>query len=422
MTADDRIPTADVRGSLRGRRVLMLLGRVPWPFDDGWKMRSGNILKGLAAQGAVIDLISFGDPDQTIPEEFRAACASIELVPRERSYALGDLIRGALGRTPFSVLNYRAETFAASVRDASRKVHYDLLLVEDVVMAQYVADARADMAFLDMHNIESHLLERYARAERRLARKAYAYLTAAKLARYERTISRRFARVLVCSEEDRARLRTGAPDLRVTVVPNGIDPAYFSSEVAWPANGSLVFVGSMDYHANISGALHFVHAILPMIRARHPDVRTYIVGKNPTPEVRALAGDHVVVTGAVDDVRPYLAGAAVSVVPLLVGGGTRLKILEAMAMGKAIVSTPVGAEGISATDGDTLLLAEGAREFADRVSELLDDEPRARAMGARARELVLRRYDWRAIVQRIADQYDAATLPALPPSGGATIR
>jgi sugar transferase (PEP-CTERM/EpsH1 system associated) len=394
--------------------VLMLVARVPWPLDDGWKMRTGNILKGLAAQGAEIDLISFGDPDQLVPDAFRSACARIQLVRRERPYAVGDLVRGVLGRTPFSVLNYRAEAFAQGVRDACRDTAYDLLLIEDVVMAQYAVEASARVAFLDMHNIESHLLQRYARSERHLARKGYAYLTARKLTHYERAISRRFDRVLVCSEEDRGRLRSGASDLPVAVVPNGIDPAYFSDAAVRPVDGSIVFVGSMDYHANISGVTHFVRAILPMIRSRHPNVTTYVVGKNPAPEVRALAGDDVVVTGAVDDVRPYVAAAAVSVVPLLVGGGTRLKILEAMAMGKAVVSTPVGAEGIPAPDGVALVLAEQGHEFADRVCELLEDRQRAEAIGGRAREFVLRHYDWTAIVDEIVDRFEELVPPTPP--------
>jgi sugar transferase (PEP-CTERM/EpsH1 system associated) len=393
--------------SLAGRRVLVIMGRVPWPLDDGWKMRSGNLLKGLLDLGARIDLVSFGDPTSPAPDELRSRLARVELVPRRKSYAATDLLLGLVGGTPFSVLNYRDDALRDRVGELARGGSYDMLLVEDVVMAQYAAAVDAKIKFLDMHNVESHLLQRYAADEPNIARSWYASLTAAKLARYEREIAGRFTEIFVCSDEDRRRLNTQQSTTAIRVVPNGIDPSYFSARQV-QEDGSIVFVGSMDYHANISGALHFANEILPRIHARLPDVRTYIVGKNPSREVRRLASENVIVTGAVPDVRPYLAAAGVSVVPLLVGGGTRLKILESMAMGKAIVSSTVGAEGIAVEDGDTIMLADDPDSFAQRVVELLEAPDRAREMGRRARAFVLERYAWSAIVRTIDSAYHDA--------------
>lgn len=398
----------DATSPLAGRRVLVVMGRVPWPMDDGWKMRSGNLLKGLAEAGARIDLVSFGDPASPVPDHFRAALARVELVPRRKSYAVSDLIRGLVGVTPFPVLNYRDDAFRERVRVLAEANRYDMLLVEDIVMAQYALDIDAPARFLDMHNVESHLMRRYAESESNVARRQYASLTAAKLAGYEGSVARQFTEVFVCSDDDRRRVSALQPDARVRVVPNGIDPSYFSAQPG-VSDGSIVFIGSMDYHANISGVLHFAGEILPRIHARLPDVRTYIVGKNPSREVRRLASDRVIVTGAVPDVRPYVAAAGVSVVPLLVGGGTRLKILEAMAMGKAIVSSSVGAEGIPGGDGDTIMLADDPETFARRVVELLEDPSRARDLGRRARVFVLRRYAWSAIVRGIESAFQDAT-------------
>lgn len=394
---------------LTGCRVLALMGRAPWPMDDGWKMRSGNLLKGLAELGATVDLVTFGDPAEPVPEPFNRLLDRVALVARRRSYALSDLARGAVFRTPFPVLNYRDRAFAGRIAQLSAGEVYDMLLAEDIVMAQYATQVRARVRFLDMHNVESHLMTRYAELERSPARRAYARITAAKLAAYERATTPTFDGTFVCSEDDRARLAEGGANGRVVVVPNGIDASFFRQQGAARRNDRIVFVGSMDYHANISGVKHFVGEILPLIRKRLPNVVTYVVGKNPPAEVRELSSDAVVVTGAVPDVRPYVESAAVVVVPLLVGGGTRLKILESMAMGRPTVSTTVGAEGLSVRDGDTVALADDPSEFADRVVALIEDPVSADAMGARAREYVVRNYDWRGIVGRIAESYHAAS-------------
>jgi glycosyltransferase involved in cell wall biosynthesis len=216
-----------------------------------------------------------------------------------------------------------------------------------------------------------------------------------------------FDRVFVCSADDRTRLAAISPAAAIDVVPNGIDVDAFTPDDRIASDGSLAFVGTMDYHANVTGALHFVEHILPVVRRRHPRVITYIIGKSPTDEIRALASDTVRVTGAVPDVRPFLNRAAVSVVPLLVGGGTRLKILESMAMGKAIVSTSIGCEGIDARHGETIFLEDDPESFGARVSELLEHPAEAKRLGVRARAFVDAQFRWSSIVEIIASAYRA---------------
>jgi glycosyltransferase involved in cell wall biosynthesis len=213
--------------------------------------------------------------------------------------------------------------------------------------------------------------------------------------------------VLAVSEADRdtfARLYPGAATAPIHVVPTGVDTTFFapadaSPEAASPRGSrSLIFTGSMDWLPNADAMLFFCRDILPLIRAEEPDVALSIVGRAPTPAVRRLAADHgVEVTGRVDDVRPYMREAAVYVVPLRIGGGTRLKIFEAMAMAKAVVSTAVGAEGLPVTGGEHLLLADEPRGFARAVVRLLRDLDRRRAIEQAARQLVVSQYDWSVV-------------------------
>ena len=370
-------------------------------------MRTFNIMKGLAHQGVMIDFIAFGEGAPSDPRyhEFNALCNRLEIVPRRKSYALSDLLKGLVFRTPFPVLNYYDELFACRMDELAASRQYDFLLVEDIVMASYFRKVRVPVKFLDMHNVESHLMRRYAENESSPARRMYARLTAGKLEYYERRVGEEFDGVFVCSANDRHLLSEMKIRSDVMVIPNGIDPDF-----CWPAEGpidegSIVFVGSMDYHANCSGILHFVKTTLPLITRQYPAAKLYIVGKNPGTEITALASNRIIVTGLVDDVRPYLNRAAVVVVPLLVGGGTRLKILEALAMGKAVVSTSLGCEGIEAQSGDTIYLEDTPETFAQRVVELLNQPELAKQLGARGRNLVVERYDWNRITGGIIETY-----------------
>lgn len=385
----------------------MVAGRVPFPVDDGWKMRTFNIMKGLAHQGVMIDFIAFGEGEPSDPRyhELNSLCNRLEIVPRRKSYALSDLLKGLVFRTPFPVLNYYDKLFACRMDGLAASRQYDFLMVEDIVMASYARKVTVPVKFLDMHNVESHLMRRYAENESSPARRIYARLTAGKLARYERSVGDEFDGVFVCSEADRKLLKEMKIQSDIVVIPNGIDPDLCRLEGGTHDEGCIVFVGSMDYHANRSGIIYFVKTTFPLISRQFPAATLYIVGKNPGTDITSLASDRIIVTGLVDDVRPYLERAAVVVVPLLVGGGTRLKILEALAMGKAVVSTSLGCEGIEAQSGDTIYLEDTPETFAQRVLELLNQPELAKQIGDRGRSLVVERYDWNRITGGIIETY-----------------
>ena len=280
------------------------------------------------------------------------------------------------------------------------------------------------MLVFDDHNAEYILQQRAfetdARQPRRWMGALYSLIQWQKLRRYEARVCRAFDRVVAVSPADAQALQRLVPGLEVTVVLNGVDTECYNDQFLmtndqarighWDlviGHWSLVFTGKMDFRPNVDAVLWFCQEILPSIRRERPSVRFTIVGRDPHPRVLALARDpQVTVTGYVEDVRPYIAGAAVYVVPLRMGGGTRLKVLEAMAMGQAIVSTTLGCEGVVLTPGREAALADTAQEFAWRVVELLGDEGRRRSMGQQARRLVEARYDWRAIVPRLEQVYE----------------
>jgi glycosyltransferase involved in cell wall biosynthesis len=231
---------------------------------------------------------------------------------------------------------------------------------------------------------------------------------------YERRVMRSFNCVLAVSEQDRAALRRLVPELPTALVPNGVDTDYFGpttmmgtqATAGTQATPYIVFTGTLDFRPNIDALRWFVQQALPLIRARRPQARFVAVGKSPAPAVYALAGAGVEIHGDVPDVRPFIAGAAAYVVPMRMGGGVRLKLLEALAMQAPVVSTSMGAEGVEGlAHGAQLLLADTEQEFAAAVLRLLEDRPLARRLGAAGRRLARARYDWRVIVPALEEAY-----------------
>ena len=256
---------------------------------------------------------------------------------------------------------------------------------------------------LDEHNIEFDLARQQARNQSGIARRIHNATNWPKIKREEMDLWRRFDGVTFCSEKDEARARALVPSMRTAVVPNAADVQYFKPRPSDPTpdGRTVIFFGAINYYPNVDGLLYLLREIWPLIARSHPQARLQIVGQHPTPEILAFQGPSVEVTGSVDDVRPHLARAAVSIVPLRIGGGTRFKILEAMAMARPVVSTSLGAEGIEAEPERQLLVADDPGAFARAVARVLDDAQLADRLGREGRSLVERRYSWDAAAQRL---------------------
>ena len=261
---------------------------------------------------------------------------------------------------------------------------------------------------LDEQNIEYDVLRRVVSVTGALPRKLYNYLDYAKLKREEERAWRAVAACALTSSRDEDFVRRVLPGARTAVVPNAVDLQRFAPTAGGADRGSLLFFGEIGYYPNTDALHFFLRDVLPRLRRSHPSIRLVIVGPSVPKAIQRYASADVIVTGAVADVRPYLEAARAVIVPLRVGGGTRLKILEAMAMAKPVISTRLGAEGLGVTGGRDILLADDPASFADQVRRVLDDADLATQLGSAARRMVETEYDWKTSVRKLEDLYEAA--------------
>lgn len=402
-------------------RVLFLSQIVPYPPHGGVLQRGYNLIRELSSWEQV-HLLAFVHPDQLRTREaiaesrrvLREHCESVDYFPlwpkRSRGHRLAALALSGCSSLPFSVIAHRSAAFARRVREILAASRFDVVHADTLALAPFV-DHGVAPSVLTHHNIESRLMERRADAQRNPLAKAYLRREARKLATCERAVAGRFDVNVVVSNEDRAVLTSMVSGLRIAVVPNGVDINYFTPALQDEAGGdALVYTGGMNMFANRDAVMHFLTHIWPLIAARRPGTAFYAVGQDPPAALVSLAARdrRVVVTGYLDDVRPVVRHAGVYVVPLRVGGGTRLKVLDAMAMGKAIVSTSIGCEGIDVRDGEHLVVADSPTRFADSVVELLADPARRLRLGRAARTLVETRYSWPLAANLLRQAYAAA--------------
>ncbi len=404
----------------RGKKILFLTSQLPYPPHQGGAIRTYNLIVNLAPRHE-IHLLSFvnspGDLEKAAP--LRQYCRTIEVVPVPQRSTLKRLLTTLFSPLPDMALRLPSAEFRRKLAARLKSERFDVVQVESIEMAPYAmgdagweTDDRPLWVF-DDYNAEYVLQQRAfetdVRHPRRWIGALYSFIQWQKLRRYEAAVCRRVDRVVAVSEADREILQKLGPGVKVTVIPNGVDTRAYDPEQTYPLvlePHSIVFTGKMDFRPNIDAVLWFCHQVLPLIKTRLPDVNFYIVGQKPPQRLRSLAEDAAVtLTGYVDDVRPYIAGAGVYVVPLRIGGGTRLKIVEAMALGKAIVSTSLGCEGYPVTSGRELVIADTPQDFARCVVDLLDDAHRREELGRAGRRFVEERYDWRAIVPRLEEVY-----------------
>lgn len=379
--------------------VLVVCSRIPRP-TWGAGTRNYALLRALAAHHrvALLALVDADDPDPAARDTSHLAELASPIclvpVPGGQGKRLRQLAAVARGRS-YQLDEYSPRAAAAPFAELLAAERFEAVLFESALTAGYPVPP-GTRVIVDQHNLEYELVRRTFEQERNGPRKWYAALECRALRSAELDRCRRADAVTVTSERERRILAELLPGTPVAVVPNGVDVAAFtpaSPEEEVP--GRVVFTGTLGYHPNVQAVLHFARACWPRIRAALPDAEWQIVGSYPPPEVQRLTElPGVTVTGTVPAVQPYLRSASVAVVPLLVGGGTRLKILEALATGKAVVTTAVGCEGLALTPGEHALIEDDPDTFAAAVVALLRDSALRAALGAAGRALVEARYSW----------------------------
>jgi polysaccharide biosynthesis protein PslH len=396
--------------------ILFLSTRSPYPLISGHSLRTYHILKG-AAQKHNVTLVTFVQlPEHELKEEnlahLRSFCKAVYpfKIPMDFSrgkYATG-LFMNLFSSKPFVAKKYDVPEVRDKIREILKTEKIDLVHVDMLPLAVYINEFEKLPKILVNHNVESMRLYRWFQTESNLLKKAYLGIQYPKLKAFERTAMEKFDCCVVVSEKDRELLREMGVKNNLAVVPNGTDTSFFKPMGRKKIDNSVLWLGHMDVHTNKDAVLYFWRDIFPLLQKQHPQVRITFVGSAP-PKVIADAASrngNIKVTGFVDDVRPYIDEAEVMIVPLRIGSGTRLKILDAMAMGKAIVSTPTGCEGLEISDGKNILIADTQEDFANKIIELLSNRDMRIKLGKHARNLA-ETYDWSLITDKQENVYQS---------------
>jgi len=391
--------------------ILWLSHFVPFPPKGGAPQRSYNLLAELARHYAV-HLYAFNEfpvaPGSAELQDARKAlsciCKSVTICdpPFDRAGLAykAALARNLLSRLPYSADVLRSEEMGRALQKFTAVEAVDVVHVDAVELSPYALGLQARLRVLNHHNAESVLLARRARRLSNPVARAYMHLQAKKLARYEARVLPRFDINLAVSGEDRNALLQLAPSARIEVIPNGVDTRYFHPTECAADENALVYVGGLTWFPNRDAVNHLVGDIWPLIREELSGASCKLVGRIPPGESRMHLPAGIEAVGFVDDVRPYLASAAALIVPLRVGGGTRLKILDALACGKAVVSTSIGCEGLGLVPEKEILVADTPREFAKQTARVCRDAALRNALGRAGRARVERDYSWTIIGEK----------------------
>jgi glycosyltransferase involved in cell wall biosynthesis len=393
---------------------------------SGAELRSHHLAERLQRHMSVTHLAFAAD--HQIERSIRINPLHYVGVPRSRRYRISDLLKGVLGRTPFPVLSYTRTDMTHQLERLLAMEQFDFVQLESIHMAGYLPSLtrgrnKPRFVICDWHNIESELMERYSKQTSSVLRKLYAAQQSKKLCEFERWFLKQCDMHLVVSDRDRDALLAKGATVPVVVVENGVpvddfaDSALASAHSAYARSPGLagpqcrrrvLFVGSMDYHPNIEAVLAFAEHVWPSVASRLPDAVFTVVGRNPPEAVRGLSSRvRIEVTGSVTDVRPYYYEAFAAVVPLRVAGGTRLKILEAMAAGVPVISTGIGAEGLCATPDVHFIQADTAAATVSAILAVAAGGERIQEMIHLSRDLTRRRYDWGVIGDALASHYSS---------------
>lgn len=393
-------------------RILWLKTELLHPVDKGGKIRTYNMLRELKHDHHITYLtLDDSTADREARERAQEYCHELVCVPHRQREKFSkafylELLRNLTSRLPYAIEKYESAAMRKQIVERVNSQTIDVVICDFLAPAVNVPPQLSSPAILFQHNVEAMIWKRHSEVQHNALKKNYLRGQWRKMHRFEKETCRRFDAVIAVSTEDRDQMREEYGVSDVFDVPTGVDTEFFRPSGAQAVDPhNVVFTGSMDWLPNEDAIRYYTDQILPLVRRSIPDATLTVVGRNPYPSLLELSrrDPSIVVTGRVDDVRPYMERAAAYVVPLRIGGGTRLKIYEAMAMQKAIVSTTIGAEGLPVADGKELRLADTPETFAAAVVELLSNPEDARQLGQEAARVVRQRFGWSGVAKRFAE-------------------
>lgn len=419
-------------------KILWIKTELLHPVDKGGKIRTYEMLKQLMCDHHVTYLAL--DDGSAQPDERQLAkeyCHKLVTIPHRtrEKFSAGfyfELLENLFSRLPYAVKKYESAEMRQVILRLVEEDKPDVVVCDFLTPSINVPERLGCATVLFQHNVEAVIWQRHYETQSNPLKRLYLYGQWLKTRALEKSECRRYDHVIAVSREDSEMMRRDYGVEAVTDVPTGVDTEFFRPQTgAEPEPASLVFTGSMDWLPNVDAMNWFCSEVLPLVRAKMPNVKLTVVGRKPGRELMELAerDSLIAVTGRVDDVRPFIENAAVYIVPIRIGGGTRLKIYEALAMEKPMVSTTVGAEGLPLRDGEELLIADTPAEFADAVVRVLADPEFASQLGQRAAKSVRERFGWErvaadfaAICQRACDPRTAEIDPKAVSTGGDALR
>ena len=400
-------------------RILWLKTELLHPVDKGGKIRTYNMLKELKRDHHITYLtLDDGTADHEARDRADEYCHELVCLPfqQREKFSKGfyvELLSNLGSRFPYAIKKYESAAMRREIIERTQHRSIDIIICDFLAPAINVPRTLSCPSILFQHNVEAMIWKRHFEVQNNALKKTYLRDQWRKMSTFEKAMCRRFDSIVAVSAEDRDQIREeyGASD--VFEVPTGVDTDFFKpsgTENVDPHN--VVFTGSMDWLPNEDAIRYYTERIQPIVRQSIPDATLTVVGRNPYPGLLELSrrDPSIIVTGRVDDVRPYMERAAAYVVPLRIGGGTRLKIYEAMAMEKAIVSTTVGAEGLPVSDGKELRIADTPETFAAAVVSLLTRPEAARTLGQESARVVRERFGWNGVAKRFAEICEATVM------------
>lgn len=388
-------------------KILWVKSDFLHPTTKGGQIRTLEMLRRLRLRHKVHYVAFVGsDSDEALrrsSEYCEQTYPIAHRIPSHRSLRFAwQLVQGLISKLPVAVARYRSAAMRRMLDELLKTEQFDIVVCDFPIPAVNLRQPQTYILF--QHNVETIIWRRHAETAKSPLRRAYFQQQARKMLAYEQSVCRTAQHVIAVSELDARLMREmfGLPE--VSYVDTGVDIAHFAPQPS-PPKADLVFVGSMDWLPNIDGVQYFVRSVLPFIRQTRPDCSLTVVGRDPSPEILALAAAdaRIKVTGTVPDVRPYLWGSAVSIVPLRIGGGTRLKIYESMAARTAVVSTTTGAEGLIIDPPHNIRIADSPEDFAAQCIELLQNEDARQQQVESAWQMVALRFSWDVIARQFEE-------------------
>ena len=403
---------------MTGLKVLWLSHFVPYPPKGGCFQRSYNLIKEVARKNEVY-LIALRHKNKSNHPQSEVNIASEELEKFCRKVFILDIssftglhifylaLKSIFTKNPLTVNLFKSKDLHTLIQQLIKDIDFDVAHYDTISLVEYFNDTGKIPKFLTHHGIESFMIKRRISNEPNFLKKAYFFIESYKLRRYEKNNCHKFNLNIMVSEDDKLMLKEISPSSHIEVVENGVDVNFFLPKDDNVDTNQLIFAGRLDQYSNMDAILYFCSSVWPLIKERFPEMRFTIIGNNPSQKLLEIAKNDagIEILGYVDDVRPYFAKATISVCPIRDGGGTRIKILDAMAMGMPIVSTTIGCEGLDVIPGENVLIANTPKEFLDNIEKLIFDSSLRKKLSNFARKTVENKYSWSIIGEKLNNIY-----------------